>query len=66
MDILLRLSNRKWTVIAPRPHSDNSTRQDVGASKNLQVSECRTGLYSANSKLAGAHGDPPWQTSRAL
>jgi hypothetical protein len=24
------------------------------------------GLYSADSELAGAHGDPPRQTTRAL
>ena len=35
------------------------TYQDVGTSKNLQVCECLTGLYSANSKLVGAHAILP-------
>jgi hypothetical protein len=42
------------------------TYQDVGTSKNLQVCNYLTGLYSADSKLVGAHADPPRQTSRAL
>ena len=38
----------------------------VASFKNLQVCNSRTELYSVNSKSAGAHGDPPWQTLRAL
>jgi hypothetical protein len=34
--------------------------------KNLQVCKYLTALYSANSKLAGAHGDTPRSASRAL
>jgi hypothetical protein len=47
-------------------HIPTTPSEDVAVSKNLQVCNSLTGLYSANSKLAGAYGDPPRQTSRAL
>src|ERR1700739_515150 len=48
------------------PPSDSCTSRAVRTSENLQVCNCLTGLYSANSRLAGANVDPPWQTPRAL
>jgi hypothetical protein len=42
------------------------TYEDAETSGNLQVCNCLTELYSANSKLAGAHAHPPWQTSRTF
>ena len=41
-----------------KPHSD-TIYLDLGTTKNLQVCNSLTGLYSVNSKLAGAHADPP-------
>jgi hypothetical protein len=49
-----------WTAFAETgiqgkfPHSEKQTYQELGTSKNLKVCKCLAGLYSANSKLAGA------------
>jgi hypothetical protein len=39
-----------------KPIDDNKTYQDLGTCKNLQVCNCLTELYSADSKLLGADG----------
>jgi hypothetical protein len=41
-------------------------RPQVASLKNLRVCNSLVGLYSADSKLAGAHADSSRQTSRAL
>ena len=55
-----KISSRRRSVFLD--FSFYRTYRDVGTSKNLQVCNCLTELYSANSKLAGAQADPPWQT----